>query len=90
MAKDLPDHAVPASELRGVGLTYVSDLDPGIGRRNCGHRFSYFDADGQAIVDETTLDRIRGLAIPPAWTNVWIAPTERGHIQATGRDARGR
>jgi DNA topoisomerase-1 len=72
------------------GLSYVSDLDPGIRRRKAGSGFNYRDAEGAAITDEPTLDRIRALAIPPAWTDVWICPSPRGHIQATGRDARGR
>ncbi|HXA39791.1 MAG TPA: DNA topoisomerase IB [Phenylobacterium sp.] len=90
MARDLPDQIVPAADLQAAHLTYVSDLDPGIRRRKAGHGFNYVDPDGQTIAAEATLDRIRKLAIPPAWTDVWIAPTERGHIQATGRDVRGR
>jgi DNA topoisomerase-1 len=90
VARDLADQTVPASDLKAAHLTYVSDLDPGIRRRKAGHGFSYFDADGKPVTDEPTLDRIHGLVIPPAWADVWIAPTERGHIQATGRDARGR
>jgi DNA topoisomerase-1 len=90
VAKDSPDLPVPADELRVARLTYVSDLDPGIRRQKARHGFNYLDADGKPIADEPTLDRIRKLAIPPAWTDVWIAPTERGHIQATGRDAKRR
>jgi DNA topoisomerase-1 len=90
VARDLPDQTIPAAELHAAHLTYVSDLDPGIRRRKAGHGFNYLDAEGKPVVDEPTLDRIRKLAIPPAWTEVWIAPTERGHIQATGRDAKGR
>ena len=90
MARDLADQTIPAAELRAAHLAYVSDLDPGIRRRKAGHGFNYLDPDGKPITGEPTLDRIRKLAIPPAWTDVWIAPTERGHIQATGRDARGR
>jgi DNA topoisomerase I len=90
MAKDMFDHVVPASELRAARLSYVSDLDPGICRRKAGRGFDYLDAEGAPITSEPTLARIRKLAIPPAWTSVWIAPTERGHIQATGRDLRGR
>src|SRR5204862_2524490 len=73
-----------------AGLSYVSDLDPGIRRKKAGHGFNYLGLDSKPIGDEPTLDRIRKLAIPPAWTDVWIAPPARGHIQATGRDARGR
>jgi DNA topoisomerase-1 len=90
MAKDIADHSVPAAELKAAHLTYVSDLDPGIRRRKAGHGFNYLDAQGKPVSGEPTLDRIRKLAIPPAWTDVWIAPTEHGHIQATGRDVKGR
>jgi DNA topoisomerase-1 len=73
------------------GLRYVSDQDPGIRRKPArGHGFNYVDADGKAVTDEKTLDRIRALAIPPAWTDVWISPKANGHIQATGRDVKGR
>jgi len=72
------------------GLVYVSDLDEGLRRRKAGHGFDYLALDGAPVRDEPTLDRIRKLAIPPAWTDVWICPSARGHIQATGRDARGR
>jgi DNA topoisomerase I len=90
MARDLADQTVPAADLQAAHLTYVSDLDPGIRRKKAGHGFNYLDPNGKPVTDRTTLDRIRKLAIPPAWTDVWIAPTERGHIQATGRDVRGR
>jgi len=73
------------------GLSYVSDQDPGIRRKPArGHGFNYVDAEGRPVKDEATLDRIRALAIPPAWTDVWICPRASGHIQATGRDQRGR
>lgn len=72
------------------GLIYVNDHDPGIRRVKTRTGFGYRDADGQAIRDEATLERIRKLVLPPAWTDVWICPSPRGHIQATGRDARGR
>jgi DNA topoisomerase I len=68
----------------------VSDADPGIQRRKRGKAFTYVDEDGKAIRDAETLARIRRLAIPPAWTDVWICKLANGHIQATGRDARGR
>ncbi|MBS0362316.1 MAG: DNA topoisomerase IB [Proteobacteria bacterium] len=71
-------------------LSYANDHDAGIRRRKAGSGFDYLDADGKPITDEPTLDRIRALVIPPAWTDVWIAPSARAHIQATGRDARGR
>jgi len=72
------------------GLEYSSDLDPGIRRRRCGRGFTYISPDGKRVVDEGTLERIKRLAIPPAWNDVWISPTEAGHIQATGRDGMGR
>ncbi|MES3033506.1 MAG: DNA topoisomerase IB [Gemmatimonadota bacterium] len=73
-----------------ASLRYVSDASPGITRQRRGTGFSYRDAAGKVIRDATILDRVRQLAIPPAWTSVWIAPSATGHIQATGRDARGR
>lgn len=75
---------------RAAGLRYVEDSAPGIRRQRKGTGFSYTDAHGRAIRDQATLARIRALAIPPAWQNVWICPFANGHIQATGRDARGR
>jgi DNA topoisomerase-1 len=90
MARDMAEPTAAELDVHAAGLTYVSDLDPGIRRRKAGLGFNYRDAKGRAVTDETTLDRIRKLAIPPAWTDVWIAPTARGHIQATGRDVKGR
>jgi DNA topoisomerase-1 len=75
---------------REAGLRYLTDEAPGITRQRRGRSFSYRWPDGKAVDDETTLGRIRSLAIPPAWTSVWISPQPRGHIQATGRDQRGR
>jgi DNA topoisomerase IB len=75
---------------RAAGLRYVDDTQPGISRRRAGKGFSYRDADGHAVRDATTLQRIRALAIPPAYTAVWICAHANGHLQATGRDARGR
>lgn len=72
------------------GLRYVSDARPGLRRRRAGKGFTYVDADGKKVDDPETIARIRALAVPPAWTDVWISPTSNGHIQATGRDARGR
>lgn len=72
-----------------AGLTYVSDDMPGIARRRAGKGFTYLSARG-AVRDKKTLERIRKLAIPPAWSEVWICAQENGHLQATGRDARGR
>ncbi|CAN5639863.1 hypothetical protein BH23CHL7_BH23CHL7_00740 [soil metagenome] len=73
-----------------AGLRHVNADDPGMSRRRHGRGFTYRDADGERVTDEQALERIRSLAIPPAWTSVWICPSSRGHIQATGRDARGR
>jgi len=73
-----------------AGLVYVSDETPGITRHKSGKGFVYKDPKGKSVKDFETLVRIRHLAIPPAWTDVWICPSPRGHIQAVGRDARGR
>jgi DNA topoisomerase-1 len=73
-----------------AGLRYTSDEQPGIRRHRKGRGFVYVDRDGLPIRDEGELQRIRRLAIPPAWTDVWISPSPVGHIQATGRDARRR
>lgn len=75
---------------RSAGLRYVDPADPGITRRRRGNGFTYLDRDGSRITDEAVLRRIRALAIPPAWNEVWICPSPNGHIQAAGRDARGR
>jgi len=72
-----------------ASLRYVNDTMPGIQRRKKGTGFSYTDETGP-VRDQATLQRIRKLAIPPAWTNVWICPHENGHVQATGYDVRGR
>ncbi|MBN9466436.1 DNA topoisomerase IB [Brevundimonas sp.] len=72
------------------GLSYCSDEHPGLTRRRAGTGWSYRDAQGRAIKDARVVARIRALAIPPAWTEVWICPKANGHIQATGRDAKGR
>ncbi|MGY4827685.1 DNA topoisomerase IB [Sphaerotilaceae bacterium SBD11-9] len=72
------------------GLTYVSDTMPGIQRLRHGDGFRYRRPDGRALRDESELQRIRHLAIPPAYEEVWVCPLPHGHLQATGRDARGR
>ena len=72
------------------GLVYVSDTAPGIRRERRGSGFRYRAPDGRSLRDPDQLDRIRRLAIPPAYTAVWICTEPRGHLQATGRDARGR
>jgi DNA topoisomerase-1 len=80
----------PVEAARAAGLRYVSDTTPGITRKRAGKHFSYIGLDGKPIHDAETLRRIKALAIPPAWQDVWICPNPKGHIQATGRDAKGR
>src|SRR5438270_6791802 len=80
----------PIEAAEEAGLRYVSDAQPGYTRKAKGDDFDYFDMEGKLIEDETRLLRIRRLAVPPAYTKVWICPSPNGHIQATGRDARGR
>ncbi len=75
---------------RTAGLKYVSDTAPGLHRRGAPRRFRYQDSDGKSVRDAGTLARIRKLAIPPAWSDVWIAASSDAHLQATGRDVRGR
>jgi DNA topoisomerase-1 len=82
--------AVMAQEAREAGLRYTSDDSPGITRRRRGKSFLYLAPDGKPLRDRAALERIRRLVIPPAWEKVWITPQANGHIQATGRDARGR
>jgi DNA topoisomerase IB len=77
-------------QVREIGLSYVSDAQPGIRRLRHGKGFGYRDADGRRIHDREELRRIRALAIPPAYVDVWICANPRGHLQATGRDARQR
>jgi DNA topoisomerase-1 len=80
----------PAAAARLARLRYVSDATPGIQRTRAGRGFSYRRPDGTLVHDAETLRRIRALAIPPAWTDVWICTLPNGHLQATGRDAKGR
>jgi DNA topoisomerase I len=80
----------PIAAAEAASLRYVSDAQPGIRRKRAGRHFSYVGTDGKPIRDRGELARIKALAIPPAWTDVWISPIADGHIQATGRDARGR
>jgi DNA topoisomerase-1 len=96
MKSDIPPPAspVPLSDppaaAKAAGLRYVHDDRPGIRREPDKEGFRYLDARGEPIDDDATLKRIKSLAIPPAWTEVWICPQANGHLQATGRDARGR
>ena len=80
----------PHASAKAARLVYMSDDVPGIVRRRAGRGFSYRDPEGVLVKDAETLRRIRGLAVPPAYVDVWICPLDTGHIQATGRDARGR
>src|SRR5438067_13635832 len=80
----------PVASARAAGLRYVTDAVEGIRRERAGEEFRYVDPKGGPIADPNVLGRIRSLGIPPAWTDVWICPTPQGHLQATGRDARGR
>jgi DNA topoisomerase-1 len=80
-----PEEAAEAANLR-----YISDNTPGITRRRRGRGFAYLDAKGRAISDPARREHFKALAIPPAWTEVWICPRPNGHIQATGRDEKGR
>jgi DNA topoisomerase I len=84
-----PD-ADPRAAARSAGLRYATDERSGYTRRRSGRGFSYRDTNGRPIKDRHTIERIRALAIPPAWTDVWICPWPNGHLQATGRDAAGR
>ena len=80
----------PEEDIALPNLSYVNDGEPGIRRRRSGKGFGYRDADGNRVEDPEVLRRIRALAIPPAWEDVWICADPVGHIQATGRDQRGR
>jgi DNA topoisomerase-1 len=80
----------PRGAAQSAGLHYVSDTEPGIRRKRAGKGFTYLMPSGETVQDEATRRRIRKLAIPPAYTGVWICKRADGHLQATGRDARGR
>jgi DNA topoisomerase-1 len=87
----LPDIVTdPVESAKAAGLRYVTEGTAGIHRRRVGKSFTYLDGDGASLRDPDTLRRIRSLVIPPAWTEVWICPSPHGHIQAVGRDAKGR
>jgi DNA topoisomerase I len=96
VTRDLPPENIPEviaqarRHARASGLVYVTDAEPGIARQRNGNGFRYVGPNRRAITSGRTLDRIRRLAIPPAYTNVWICRNPRGHLQATGRDARRR
>ena len=80
----------PVDSAKMAGLRYVTDAGPGIHRKRAGTAFSYTGLDGRPIHAPKELARIKSLGIPPAWTDVWICPNPLGHLQATGRDAKGR
>jgi DNA topoisomerase-1 len=84
----MPDTALP--DALPSDLHYVDDTQPGITRKKLRGKFCYFDPAGQRITDQDEIKRIHALAVPPAYTDVWICADPRGHLQATGRDARGR
>ena len=92
MARKLTRSArqAPPASARAAGLVYTTDVGPGIRRLKRGKSFAYLDARKRSVRTRETLERIRSLVIPPAWTDVWVCPNPRGHLQATGRDARGR
>jgi DNA topoisomerase-1 len=85
-----PTPADPREAAEAAGLVYVSDEERGIRRERKGDGFAYYKPNGDPLTDEAALERIRKLAIPPAYADVWICPKANGHLQATGRDARGR
>lgn len=87
---DVALHEEPEESARAAGLRYVTDKTPGIRREQHGEDFVYVSPSGTRISEEQELERIKSLAIPPAWTDVWICTNPRGHIQATGHDAKGR
>src|SRR5262245_52985490 len=90
----ITDPPAPSAEsvaaAEAASLRYVTDGSPGITRFRLGRGFRYRAADGSPVRDLAARRRIRALVIPPAWTEVWICPTPHGHLQAVGRDARGR
>jgi DNA topoisomerase-1 len=89
-SQSIPSPADPIDSAKTASLRYVNDGTPGIRRRPNGKGFVYVGADGKTICDPEELRRFKALAIPPAWRNVWISPIPNAHLQATGRDARGR
>jgi DNA topoisomerase-1 len=86
----LPQAPDPTGSARAAGLHYTTDARPGLRRKRNGTGFVYTRPDGRVVKSAAELQRVRSLVIPPAWTQVWICPDPLGHLQATGRDARGR
>src|SRR3954468_558627 len=80
----------PEESAKEAGLRYTNDGRPGIRRVRRGSSFAYLNPEGRPLRDRAELQRIKALVIPPAWTDLWICPDPRGHLQASGRDARGR
>src|SRR5919112_6322606 len=89
-AKIIPFPKDPVMSAKVAGLRYVRDTEPGIRRMKRGKNFRYIGVDGKPVTDEATLNRIRPLVIPPAWSEVWICRHPEGHLQAVGRDVKGR
>jgi DNA topoisomerase-1 len=87
-AESVLDESVAAA--RAAGLHYVTDTAPGVRRKRAGRGFAYYDAGGRHVRDRAALARFRALAIPPAWTDVWICSDPDGHMQVTARDGKGR
>ncbi|MDX5438232.1 MAG: DNA topoisomerase IB, partial [Pontibacter sp.] len=83
-------YADPTKSAAGAGLRYTTDSKPGYTRQKVGKGFRFLDENGEKVTDEKTLERLNALVIPPAWTDVWISKHPKGHLQATGRDAKGR
>src|SRR5512132_2547636 len=90
MSRTVSKSNPPSRSAASAGLHYVTDDRPGLRREMGALGFRYKRADGRPVRNPADLKRIRGLAIPPAWKDVWICPDPKGHLQATGRDARGR
>ena len=90
MPEHIEVHVAPQDSAKAAGLRYVTDVKPGITREKHGDGIRYKKPDGSVVKDAETLARIKALVIPPAWTNVWICTYTNGHLQATGRDVRGR
>src|SRR4029079_2992926 len=85
-----PKNVEEVESARAARLRYVSDSEPGIRRVRSGKTFIYRTSNGKILRDAEERERIRSLAVPPAWTEVWICRDARGHLQASGRDAKGR
>ncbi|WP_347159028.1 DNA topoisomerase IB [Pontibacter chitinilyticus] len=83
-------YADPSKSAAMAGLRYTSDARPGYTRKKVGKGFQYLDEHGAPVTDDQKLERLKGLVIPPAWTEVWICKSPKGHLQATGRDIKGR